>query len=152
MFATIFSRRATAGFRLAILVACASTVLVPIAFGPAQAQTPPTAASLDQGQTDVRALLANYGTFVQHPRFGEVWRPGVTPPGWHPYPPCNWVFTKKFGWYYQDPTPWGQVVHHFGRWSNDPQYGWIWIPGDEFAEFMKAPTIHPREARIALIA
>ncbi|MFO1115728.1 MAG: DUF6600 domain-containing protein [Beijerinckiaceae bacterium] len=87
----------------------------------------------DQGQSDVRALLANYGTFVSHDRYGEVWRPTVTPQGWRPYEPCNWVFTKKFGWYYQDPTPWGQIVHHFGRWTNDPQMGWIWVPGDQFS-------------------
>lgn len=106
----------------------AQQAAAPQAAAPAEAAPAP-----DQGQNDVRALLANYGTFVEHARYGEVWRPTVTPQGWRPYEPCNWVFTKKYGWYYQDPTPWGQIVHHFGRWTNDPQMGWVWVPGDQFS-------------------
>ena len=129
----------------AVALGVALAVATPFAVAPARAQqaqpaaaqpamaAAPQQAAPDQGQADVRALLSNYGAFVSHPRYGEVWKPGVTPQGWRPYEPCNWVFTKKFGWYYQDPTPWGQIVHHFGRWSNDPQMGWIWVPGDEFS-------------------
>jgi len=82
---------------------------------------------------DVRAVLSQYGKFVQHQKYGEVWVPGVTPQGWHPYPPCHWVYTKQMGWYFDDKTPWGQIVHHYGRWSNDPQMGWIWVPDAQFS-------------------
>jgi hypothetical protein len=95
----------------------------------AAAQTQPGASSADP----VKALLSQYGKFVQHPRYGEAWLPTAVPQGWHPYPPCHWVNTKQYGWYYNDDTPWGQVVHHYGRWANDPQMGWIWISGAEFS-------------------
>jgi len=81
----------------------------------------------------VRNTLSRYGRFMQHQKYGEVWVPTVTPQGWHPYPPCNWVNTKQYGWYYDDKTPWGQIVHHYGRWAYDAQMGWIWTPGSEFS-------------------
>ena len=84
-------------------------------------------------QAEVRAVLAQYGRFVQHAHYGEVWVPSVTPQGWHPYPPCHWVKTKQYGWYYDDKTPWGQIVHHYGRWFFDQQIGWAWDPGFEFS-------------------
>ena len=84
-------------------------------------------------QAEVRAVLAQYGRFVPHARYGEVWVPTVTPQGWHPYPPCHWVKTQQYGWYYDDKTPWGQIVHHYGRWFWDQQIGWAWDPGSEFS-------------------
>lgn len=86
-----------------------------------------------QVQPDVRNTLSQYGRFVQHQKYGEVWVPTVTPQGWHPYPPCNWVNSKQYGWYYDDKTPWGKIVHHYGRWAYDAQMGWIWTPGSEFS-------------------
>jgi hypothetical protein len=88
---------------------------------------------VSQVQDDVRNTLSQYGRFVQHQKYGEVWVPTVTPQGWHPYPPCNWVNSKQYGWYYDDKTPWGQIVHHYGRWVFDAQMGWIWTPGSEFS-------------------
>jgi hypothetical protein len=82
---------------------------------------------------DVRATLSQFGTFVQHPKYGEVWTPTVTPQGWHPYEACHWVNSKKYGWYFDDKRPWGQIVHHYGRWTHDAQMGWIWVPGAEFS-------------------
>ncbi|MFM9163151.1 MAG: DUF6600 domain-containing protein [Methylocystis sp.] len=80
-----------------------------------------------------RAILQQYGVFSQHAKYGEVWTPSTTPENWHPYMACNWVNTKQFGWYYDDKTPWGNIVHHYGRWMHDPQSGWVWIPGMEFS-------------------
>jgi len=80
------------------------------------------------------ATLASYGTFFEHQKYGKVWMPSanVVPQGWHPYPPCHWVNTK-YGWYFQDNTPWGAIVHHHGRWAHEPKVGWMWIPGEEFS-------------------
>ncbi len=39
----------------------------------------------------------------------------------------------QYGWYYDDKTPWGEIVHHYGRWVYDAQMGWIWTPGSEFS-------------------
>jgi hypothetical protein len=82
---------------------------------------------------DVRSVLSQFGTFVQHQTYGEVWIPSVTPPGWHPYPACHWVNTRQYGWYYDDKTPWGAIVHHYGRWTWDVNVGWFWVPGAEFS-------------------
>ena len=79
-----------------------------------------------------KAVLAQYGTFEQHAKYGEVWVPSVTPQGWHPYQPCHWIYTK-YGWYFDDKTEWGKIVHHFGRWTNEPGRGWFWVPGEEFS-------------------
>ena len=78
-----------------------------------------------------RTVLEQYGTFQPHGKYGEVWVPTVTPQGWHPYPPCYWVYTKH-GWYFDDKTPWGQIVHHHGRWTHDGG-SWIWVPGEEYS-------------------
>jgi hypothetical protein len=80
-----------------------------------------------------RQVLGQSGTFFNHARYGEVWKPGVTPQSWHPYPACYWKNTQKFGWYFDDPTEWGKIVHHHGRWTNDLEHGWIWVPGKEFS-------------------
>jgi hypothetical protein len=84
--------------------------------------------------TSHEATLASYGSFYDHPKYGKVWMPSadVAPMGWHPYQPCHWVNTK-YGWYFQDNTPWGAIVHHYGRWTHEPKLGWMWIPGEEFS-------------------
>jgi hypothetical protein len=81
---------------------------------------------------EFKTVLAQYGTFAQHDKYGEIWVPGVTPAGWHPYQPCHWSYTKD-GWYFNDQTAWGQIVHHYGRWSHDEQIGWFWVPGEDWS-------------------
>ena len=88
---------------------------------------------LDAAQPDARELLVKFGNFVPHDRYGEVWVPTATPQGWHPYPPCQWVRSRKYGWFYDDKSPWGAIIHHYGRWAHDPQMGWVWLPGNEFS-------------------
>lgn len=82
-----------------------------------------------------QATLARYGTFQAHARYGEVWVPSETtaPTGWHPYAPCNWVYSKDLGWYYDDKSEWGAIVHHYGRWAHDASLGWVWVKGEEFS-------------------
>jgi hypothetical protein len=82
-----------------------------------------------------QSILANYGTFQNHDRYGEIWIPSQTtvPEGWHPYPPCNWVHDKQLGWYFNDKTEWGKIVHHYGRWAHDATLGWVWVKGEEFS-------------------
>jgi hypothetical protein len=88
-----------------------------------------------QVKPEFRTTLQQFGTFSQHPVYGEIWTPGAqtVPQGWHPYPPCHWVNSRKLGWYFDDKTPWGQIVHHYGRWKNEPSIGWFWTPGAEFS-------------------
>jgi len=103
---------------------------------PAQQAVPQQAGTEAQATLpadQVQSILSQYGSFVQHPKYGQVWVPTVTPQGWHPYPACQWVNSKQYGWYFDDRTPWGQIVHHYGRWIHDDQMGWVWIPGEEFS-------------------
>jgi hypothetical protein len=104
--------------------ALAGAVLVAPAI--AEAKSTPTIAEMKQ-------TLADYGQFITVEKYGEVWKPTVTPRGWHPYPACDWVYTKQFGWYFSDKTVWGSIVHHYGRWFHDATEGWLWQPGAEFS-------------------
>ena len=108
-------------FAIAFTIATLS-LASPAAFAQNAQDSQETSAAVQQQQSsqvqpDVRNTLSQYGRFVQHQKYGEVWVPTVTPQGWHPYPPCNWVNSKQYGWYYDDKTPWGQIVHHYGRWA-----------------------------------
>jgi hypothetical protein len=97
----------------------------PFAITKAHAAGPTTVA-------EFKSILAAYGTWGTHDKYGDIWVPTVTPQGWHPYPACQWVYTKN-GWYFNDSTPWGSIVHHYGRWSNDPQIGWFWVPDQDWS-------------------
>ena len=126
----------TGGLKSALLITLAlgTTALAPLNAHAQDAQAPANSQNQQQPlSAEFRATLQNFGSFVQNARYGEVWKPSVTPESWHPYPACNWVFTQKFGWYFKDDTPWGQIVHHYGRWTNDAEQGWIWVPGAEFS-------------------
>src|SRR5262245_48763066 len=114
--------------RAALLAALAmpATALLPAALPIAATQA--HAADL---LPEHRSVLEQYGTFQTHGKYGEVWVPTMTPQGWHPYAPCNWVYTKH-GWHYDDKSAWGQIVHHHGRWTHDGT-SWLWVPGKEYS-------------------
>ena len=101
----------------------------------AKAATTTTAGPQSEATTvaEFKAILAQYGTFTFHQKYGEVWVPTVTPQGWHPYPACQWVYTKDVGWYFKDDTAWGSIVHHYGRWSHDEQIGWFWVADEDWS-------------------
>jgi uncharacterized protein DUF6600 len=81
---------------------------------------------------DFRAALDDYGQWVQHPRWGEVWIPSQLPPDWQPYRLGHWVYTDEWGWYWDSEEDFGWVTYHYGRWVFDRGLGWIWIPGKEW--------------------
>jgi len=94
------------------------------------------------GVNDAVAADVNAGTFF-------VWRPDpsmavsisagapivaenpavvVPAPVYRPYTNGQWIATDE-GWYFKAPTPYEEVVHHYGRWAHSPTMGWIWVPG-----------------------
>jgi hypothetical protein len=82
-----------------------------------------------------QAQLSPYGSWMDLPPYGQVWHPGaaINDPNWRPY--CqggHWVMTDA-GWYWQADDPWGAMVFHYGRWTLDPNAGWIWVPGYNWA-------------------
>jgi hypothetical protein len=104
----------------------------PFAGQPGQATPGQQAGMNDQ----FRQVLQQYGQIVQHPTYGEVWvpNPQVTGAGWRPYPQCHWTYDRQQqAWFFNDQTPWGQIVHHYGRWASDPSMGgFVWVPGQDF--------------------
>jgi hypothetical protein len=76
--------------------------------------------------------LGSYGEWI--PVEGGVygWRPIGVAVGWRPYMYGRWAWTVD-GWYWVSDEPWGWAVFHYGRWYYDDYYGWIWIPGYDWA-------------------
>jgi hypothetical protein len=75
--------------------------------------------------------LASYGNWIQRPSYGWVWTPTAVSTGWRPYQDGHWVWTDQ-GWTWITDEPYGWATYHYGRWYNDPEIGWSWVPGDEW--------------------
>ena len=75
--------------------------------------------------------LSPYGTWVNNPEYGYVWYPNAgadfTPYGSNGY----WAMTDA-GWTWVSYYPWGWAPFHYGRWYDDPMYGNMWVPGNEW--------------------
>jgi len=75
--------------------------------------------------------LRAYGTWTNHPRYGQVWR--YNQRGFTPYSTGgHWVYTD-YGWTWVSDYSWGWATFHYGRWAYEPAYGWYWVPGYEWA-------------------
>jgi hypothetical protein len=76
--------------------------------------------------------LSPYGQWINNPQYGYVWMPDVGP-DFKPYSTNgNWVYTDG-GWTWASNYPWGWATFHYGRWFFEEGYGWMWIPGNEWA-------------------
>ena len=75
--------------------------------------------------------LSPYGEWVSAGGYGRVWRPRVAA-GWRPYYYGRWEWTNE-GWLWASDEPWGWAAYHYGRWTYDSYYGWVWVPGYQWA-------------------
>src|SRR5947208_1708453 len=75
--------------------------------------------------------LASYGNWIQRPSYGWVWTPSAVSTSWRPYEDGHWVWTDQ-GWTWITDEPYGWATYHYGRWYDDPEIGWAWVPGDEW--------------------
>ncbi|MFL6263169.1 MAG: DUF6600 domain-containing protein [Thermoanaerobaculia bacterium] len=75
--------------------------------------------------------LAPYGNWIERPSYGWVWTPTVVSTSWRPYQDGHWVWTDD-GWVWVTDEPYGWATYHYGRWYDDPEIGWAWVPGDEW--------------------
>ena len=76
--------------------------------------------------------LSPYGDWVHNREYGYVWIPQAGR-SFYPYASNGrWIYTN-YGWTWLSDYPWGWAAFHYGRWDYDPQYGWFWFPGDEWA-------------------
>ncbi|MBZ9773390.1 DUF6600 domain-containing protein [Mesorhizobium sp. CO1-1-8] len=117
------SRRGRAA-AMAAIMALSATLTGPLVL-------PGTQAHAAEISVTVRERLSNYGGWRTSSRFGDVWVPSVRAE-WRPYTEGRWVWTDD-GWYWQSTEPFGDVVYHYGRWAYDPDFGWVWISGDQWA-------------------
>ena len=93
---------------------------------------PPPSAAIEVNAGVVYADLAAYGTWIDDPAYGSVWRPRDVPQAWQPYTYGHWVATDDYGWLWVSDWPWGAVPFHYGRWVLAAPYGWVWVPGTEW--------------------
>lgn len=76
--------------------------------------------------------LEPHGEWILVDRGVYAWRPFDTFAGWRPYTVGRWAWTS-YGWYWVSDEPWGWATYHYGRWYYDDFYGWLWMPGYEWA-------------------
>jgi len=76
--------------------------------------------------------LAPYGQWISDAQYGSVWVPRENK-NFRPYfSRGSWVITDYGNTWISD-DPWGWACYHYGRWTYDTYYRWIWIPGYEWA-------------------
>jgi hypothetical protein len=124
-------------FRLTATTLRATTVALPMLLATAIAipslLTTSLPASAQQinvgiGYDNFHNELAPYGTWSNHPRWGEVWHPRADR-DFRPYYNGHWEDTREYGWLWISDDRWGDVPYHYGRWVFDPREGWLWVPG-----------------------
>jgi hypothetical protein len=74
--------------------------------------------------------LAPYGAWTQVPDYGLCWQPTAETlnPDWRPYvDQGQWLYTDN-GWYWRSDYSWGWAVFHYGRWSKNGRFSWVWVP------------------------
>lgn len=75
--------------------------------------------------------LEPYGRWINDRKYGYVWSPRVSR-NFQPYATNGrWIVTEYGNTWLSD-YPWGWAPFHYGRWTFDDFYGWIWVPGYEW--------------------
>lgn len=75
--------------------------------------------------------LAPYGQWISDPQYGYVWSPNADGDFRPYYTSGHWVMTEYGNTWVSD-YPWGWACFHYGRWTYDNYYGWLWIPGSDW--------------------
>ncbi len=88
--------------------------------------------SQSEGGVYFYSSLSPYGSWIQISGGVTVWRPVNVSSGWAPYRNGQWIWTDD-GWYWESYEPFGYITYHYGRWYYDDNYGWIWIPDNQWA-------------------
>jgi hypothetical protein len=72
--------------------------------------------------------LAPYGEWIDLNPWGYVFCPYDQGAGWRPYSDGDWI-DSDWGWTFESDAPWAWACYHYGRWTYDPECGWVWVPG-----------------------
>ncbi len=106
--------------------------VVNLAGVPALANLEVSASVQIHATAEFEAPLAAHGVWVEVGSYGRCWRPAHVEVGWRPYCAGEWVWTDC-GWYWASDEPWGWACYHYGWWAYEPAFGWVWVPGVEWA-------------------
>ncbi|MFN0291360.1 DUF6600 domain-containing protein [Pedobacter helvus] len=72
--------------------------------------------------------LSPYGTWINDPEYGYVWRPDVDQADFRPYySNGRWAMTE-YGNTWVSNYDWGWAPFHYGRWIYNRYNNWVWIP------------------------
>ena len=86
----------------------------------------------DPGIEVFYSSLSPHGEWIAIEGASYAWRPAGVAHDWRPYWHGHWLWSEQ-GWYWWSPEPWAWAVYHYGRWHHDDYYGWVWIPGYDWA-------------------
>ena len=72
--------------------------------------------------------LSPYGTWINDPEYGYVWRPDVDQREFRPYyTNGRWAMTE-YGNTWVSNYDWGWAPFHYGRWMYNRYNNWVWLP------------------------
>jgi hypothetical protein len=77
--------------------------------------------------------LQPYGSWIRTDRHPYVFVPANVGPDWAPYTRGHWIYTERFGWYFESDEPFAWATYHYGRWAYSQDIGWYWVPGTRWA-------------------
>lgn len=76
--------------------------------------------------------LGYYGSFVDMPGCGSMWRPYFASAAWDPFSSGVWTYYQGAGYSWVSPYPWGWLPYHSGSWASCGSAGWGWRPGSNW--------------------
>ncbi len=122
----------TSGATVLAILATSSCAMGPEEYGP---QVTTSSQNLDSSVSEFRDVLSPYGTWVDLPDVGWVWRPdpNVVGPDFVPYATGGRWVSSDWGWTFETDWDWGWAPFHYGRWFTTPSMGWVWWPDSEWA-------------------
>ncbi len=121
--------------RKRVLVLAALILLVSGCAGPYQESSVRASAYGPSGSASVSYFyesLSPYGRWVDAGPYGWCWTPYDVSADWRPYDDGRWTYTDV-GWAWDSDEPWGWACYHYGRWFYQADYGWLWMPGQDWA-------------------
>ncbi|UXN75139.1 hypothetical protein N8D56_09685 [Devosia sp. A8/3-2] len=77
--------------------------------------------------------LEPHGVWVRHPQYRHVFCPTGVDNSWRPYTRGRWLYLADRGWYFASDEPFARATYHYGRWLDDDNLGWCWVPGTKWA-------------------
>ncbi|MBI2677332.1 MAG: FecR domain-containing protein [Candidatus Koribacter versatilis] len=86
--------------------------------------------------------LNYYGSYMNMPGYGYVWRPYGYDISWDPFMDGAWVWYPGYGYTWVSGYSWGWMPYRYGRWVYVSGYGWMWQPGNQWRRWHTRSTVY----------